>query len=124
MHDADEYEWEPSMDPDFDMYDELVDLHGVTHRKAETLSEEYPNLPTLSWAAWHDEEYLQDEVKINPGFLRDQLDDADLYASYQHFPERVIRPDRGSADETAVEALLPASQQRLSDYREEDAGDS
>ena len=104
-----EYEWEPSMDPDFELYDELLALDGVTERKADQLSEQYANLPTLSWATWHDEAYIQDEVQINPDFLRDQLWAADLYESYHHFPDCVIRPDR---PETTPQSTIPATTPR------------
>ena len=104
------------MDPKFDMYDALVELWGVTDQKADQLAEEYPNLPTLSWAVWHDEEYIQSEIKINPSFLREQLYDAELYESYQRFPERVIRPGRASTDDTVLERILSPEQSRLEDY--------
>lgn len=116
----DDDDWEQSMDPAFDMETELRDLWGVTDRKAAQLSAEYPNLPTLSWATWHDQDYLMEEVQIDADFLRDQLYAADLYESYHHFPERVIRPDR---PETAPQPDDPSydtpTQHRLSDYTEE-----
>ena len=115
-----EPDWEPSMDPDFDLYAELIQIEGVTEKKASALTERYRNLPTLACATHYDEEYLRDDLHISPEYLRDQLQDHDLYTPYTFFPERVIVPEDAEWSDIAIEGVLPADQSRLGDYDREE----
>ena len=65
---------------------------GVTESKAEGLTGEYRNLYTVCWATIYDKSFMQEEFLIDPDFLRDQLQEEDLYVSY--FGNRLYIPDR------------------------------
>jgi len=77
-----------------DIVDELEQITGVTESKAEKLADEYRNLTTLYWSTWHDRDFIQSEIQINPFFLYKQLSEADLYSNYHSQTDKIERPDR------------------------------
>lgn len=77
-----------------DRLNQLLDVTGVTQRKAEGLLDEYGNLYTVAWAATHDDEYVQREFKINPEFLREQMMEAGVWKDYWSHKTRLQIPDR------------------------------